>query len=251
MIMNNALWQLIGQADFTSKMVLLALLIMSIICWAITIYKMIVIRTKNRQLKQIQSKLEDVTTLEAFIAKSSALQDTYGGAFIAHLLTDFKGALKAHQHSSLDLTDQDWKMLQSNMAQTLEDAISKEESMLSILSTSAQAAPLMGLFGTVWGLIHAFIGISYSGSADISAVAPGMAEALITTLAGLIVAVPALVMFSILQGRIQILERRLIALADKCYWIMRSVSIKPSKTEFDDDSAYMPPAGESLEEDSL
>ena len=62
-------------------------------------------------------------------------------------------------------------------------------------------------FGTVWGLIHAFMGIAQQKSADISAVAPGIAEALITTLGGLIIAIPALVMFNYLTSEVRKLKR--------------------------------------------
>ena len=74
-----------------------------------------------------------------------------------------------------------------------------EESYLPFLSTSAAVAPLLGLFGTVWGLIHAFMRISEKQVADITTVAPGIAEALVTTLAGLFVAIPALIMFNYLN----------------------------------------------------
>ena len=78
-----------------------------------------------------------------------------------------------------------------------------EESYLPFLFTSASVSPLLGLFGTVWGLVHAFIRISEKQSADITTVAPGIAEALITTLAGLLVAVPALVMYHYLIAQIR------------------------------------------------
>ena len=76
--------------------------------------------------------------------------------------------------------------------------LQKEKSFIIFLATAASAAPLVGLFGTVWGIIHAFSGISSSGITDISAIAPGIAEALITTLLGLIVAIPSLIFHNIL-----------------------------------------------------
>jgi len=81
-----------------------------------------------------------------------------------------------------------------------------EESYLWILSTSAAAATLLGLFGTVWGLIHAFLRISQKQSADIVTVAPGIAEALMTTLVGLIVAIPALILFNYLSVQVRRME---------------------------------------------
>jgi biopolymer transport protein ExbB/TolQ len=78
---------------------------------------------------------------------------------------------------------------------------------------------LLGLFGTVWGLIHAFIRISEKQAADITVVAPGIAEALITTLAGLIVAIPALIMYNYLIVRVRHIETQMVQLADRIAFI--------------------------------
>ena len=64
---------------------------------------------------------------------------------------------------------------------------------MGILATTANISPMIGLLGTVWGIMYSFINISRQGSASIGTVAPGIAEALITTLAGLLVAIPAMV----------------------------------------------------------
>jgi biopolymer transport protein TolQ len=70
------------------------------------------------------------------------------------------------------------------------------------LATIGSASPLMGLLGTVIGVMDAFIGISTGGSGNISAVAPGVAEALVTTVAGLVVAIPAVMAYNILVSRL-------------------------------------------------
>ena len=98
----------------------------------------------------------------------------------------------------------------------------QEELFLPVLSTSAVVSPLLGLFGTVWGLVHAFMGIAQQRSADIAAVAPGIAEALITTLGGLIVAIPALIMFNYVQTRQRMFEFQLVSLADRFSAIIKT-----------------------------
>ena len=95
-----------------------------------------------------------------------------------------------------------------------------------MLSVSAAVSPLMGLFGTVWGLIHAFVRIGELQSADIATVAPGIAEALITTLAGLMVAIPALAMYHYVANKIRATERQLFVCADQISMIMRSLCTK-------------------------
>ena len=64
---------------------------------------------------------------------------------------------------------------------------------MNVLATAANVSPLIGLLGTVWGIMYSFINISQQGSASIDTVAPGIAEALITTIAGLLTAIPAMV----------------------------------------------------------
>jgi biopolymer transport protein ExbB len=88
------------------------------------------------------------------------------------------------------------------------------ESTSAALSTTASVAPLLGLFGTVWGLVHAFMNIAATQSADITAVAPGIAEALITTIAGLLVAIPALVMYNVTVQIHTRLRERVYTLVD-------------------------------------
>lgn len=220
MEMNNMLWQLIIQSDIVSKIVLIILFLMSVICWSILIYKFLIFHLKSSQLSKAYNLLENTTELKDFILKASRLRNNYGGEIIAHFLTDFKLALQIGDNKIS--SENEWNLLQTNMNQTVNDALLKEESFISVILTSAQISTLMGLFGTVWGLIHSFIGISFNKVADITAVAPGIAEALITTLAGLVVAIPALVMYNFLQGSLKKLEQNLFALMDRAVWIMRA-----------------------------
>lgn len=226
MNMHNAMWQLISQSDLISKFILLSLLFMSILCWALTIYKLLNFKTKIQQLNKIQNVLNNINSLDEFIAKSSVFADNFAGQITAQYLADFKMLLKSYEKVNQKISEKDLEILQLNINKTIDDVLQEEEYSLPVLSTSAQAAPLIGLFGTVWGLIHAFLGIGSSKSADIAAVAPGIAEALITTLSGLIVAIPALIMFHYLQSKVQIFEKNLIDLSNKCLWIFRSAILK-------------------------
>jgi len=113
------------------------------------------------------------------------------------------------------LTDQKWDFLQDSLDQILERVVQKERTFLPVLSVCAEVAPLLGLFGTIWGLVHSFIDISQKRAADITVIAPGIAEALMTTLGGLLVAIPALVMFHYLSSRMVYIEQKSVALLDR------------------------------------
>lgn len=89
----------------------------------------------------------------------------------------------------------------------LERAVSHQiqelEKRIGFLGTLVSLSPFCGLFGTVWGVMMAFCGIAAAGKADFTALAPGVAGALLTTVAGLIVAIPSLVGYNILNGTIR------------------------------------------------
>jgi biopolymer transport protein TolQ len=125
-----------------------------------------------------------------------------------------------------ELSDRDYDLYSMVMDKGLDETMQDQQEYMGILLVTAAVSPLLGLFGTVWGLIHAFLRISEKQSADIVTVAPGVAEALITTLAGLLVAIPALVMFHYLQLRLRKLDFQLSSITDACSWIIRQIFVR-------------------------
>lgn len=215
-VMGNALWHLIMQSDIMSKGVLLLLLALSIISWSLFIYKWIILRRKRNDLIMVAQQLEKVTTFQDLLSLSFRMNDSFGGKFITKLLSYLKAILEtAKLNGRTALTHEERELLREQAYQLADDIMAQEEVHLPFLSATAAVAPLLGLFGTVWGLVHAFISISQKQSADIATVAPGIAEALITTLAGLVVAIPALVMFVFLNNYVKNIDQRLINLADR------------------------------------
>jgi biopolymer transport protein TolQ len=85
----------------------------------------------------------------------------------------------------------------------------KLEKSLSFLATAGSVSPFFGLFGTVWGVMSAFLAIGFTGSADLSVVAPGIAEALITTVAGLGAAIPAVMAYNYFVSKLKRLSSEL------------------------------------------
>ncbi len=106
------------------------------------------------------------------------------------------------------------------------EAITALERRLTWLATIAQTAPFVGLFGTVMGVVDAFHGLGSAGSATLRAVAPGISEALITTAAGLFVAVPAVVAYNQFSARIRIFAS---ATDDFCRELLNSLEQMPDR----------------------
>jgi len=149
-------------------------------------------------------------------------KNCFGGKFLAHNLGDLKILLEKKQQLNI----QDFEHLELLAAQSVEQIIMEGEVYLPVLGTSAAVSPLVGLFGTVWGLIHAFVNISQEKSADIAVVAPGIAEALMTTLAGLIVAIPAMIAFHYFSNQLRKIEQQLDHISDRFLNLLREKFIK-------------------------
>lgn len=222
----NAIWHLVKQADVVSKLVLLILMSMSVICWAIFFYKLILFRVKRSQLRNAINLVKDIDSLDVLLSTGPALSRTMPGYFLSKNLTFLKTFLtKKEACDKIILRIREWELVRVHMDQTIDDLVINEESYLSVLSTCAVVSPLLGLFGTVWGLVHAFIRISELQAADITTVAPGIAEALMTTLAGLMVAIPVLILFNYLSSQVRGIEQQLVTLADKVSMIIQRLCI--------------------------
>ncbi len=226
-----AVWYLIAQSDWMSKAILLVLFFLSVVCGTICIYKFFYLRYQRKQLAMLIKRLKSVRSLNDLFILSKEFSSSVGGRFILQNLTNLKEVVQQHSsfkqgggenlnlHTNLD--ERDLEYLELILGQSLEQFLIDEERYLPILGTSAAVSPLIGLFGTVWGLIHAFVNISQQKSADIAVVAPGIAEALMTTLAGLLVAIPALVFFHYFSNKIRKIEQQLITVSDTFFAITR------------------------------
>lgn len=212
MFIGNSLWQLIQQSDALSWIIYIILFCMSVLCWAVFICKLILITIKRRHLLEALKRVEHARTMDDLRAIAMQMRDTIPGYFLSRQMVYLKLILESRSEGLLSQEDRD--LLLQHSEQILDTIIAHEESYLPILSTSAAVAPLFGLLGTVWGLIHAFIGISERQTADIIAVAPGIAEALMTTLVGLLVAIPAVMMFNYLHTRVVAMEQLLLEFAE-------------------------------------
>ena len=186
----NAL-DLIWNAGWVVKFVMFGLFTSSVGCWAIIFFK-------RQTLTQAEKQNE------------LFLQGFWGGWNISEAFTrcsdyPLSPAAKSFQSAIRELrkfseTDTDKALKSDIIIRTLRKSNSQEvaqlESSLSWLATTASAAPFVGLFGTVWGIMNSFQNIGMTGSANLAAVAPGISEALIATAIGLFAAIPAVVAYN-------------------------------------------------------
>ena len=215
---DTTMWGLIWQSDIVTKGVLLILMVLSIFCWAIALYKFILLRIKKSQCNAMIRSLHSVQTFQDLHALARGNSHTLPGYFLSQFLSTVKNLLvhqKMHQGNLQNYT----QLLQEQTSFIFEEIMMIEESSISFLTMSASVAPLLGLFGTVWGLIHSFLQIAQKQSADIVTVAPGISEALITTIAGLVVAIPALMVGYYLTLQVRKIEQHMMQVADKSLFV--------------------------------
>ena len=95
------------------------------------------------------------------------------------------------------------------MRKTTQEQVGAMENYLPFLATTGSSTPFIGLFGTVWGIMNAFSGIGTTGNASLATVAPGIAEALVATAAGLVAAIPSVMAYNYFLNRIRMVNTRI------------------------------------------
>ena len=103
------------------------------------------------------------------------------------------------------LTERDIKGISLALNKAINREVARFSRRLEFLATTGSTTPFIGLFGTVWGIMHSFRSIGIQGTASIGGVAPGIAEALIATAAGLVAAIPAVIFFNYLNNKVFLL----------------------------------------------
>ena len=180
--MNNSVIQLILNAGYIVKAVLLILMTFSVISWAIIFFKQKYFSKANKESEQFQRAYRtnrDPKSL--FQATRSLTLSPIANVFKAVYVDDAK-------------RDKNEVKRVLRRYETLESV--KLEKYLNFLATTGSTTPFIGLFGTVWGIMNAFHGIGAAGSASLAVVAPGIAEALIATAVGLAAAIPAVIAYN-------------------------------------------------------
>lgn len=201
---SSSLADLLLRSSPIAKFVLIVLLVFSLVSWAI-------ILTKSRAITRAQKQSTEF--LQVF-SRSMRLQDLYAScsAFpaspLAAIYISAHEELKAQAGVSAEGSPDSMFSLEAvhrTMQSTAIAETTRLERSLSVLASTASAAPFIGLFGTVVGIIIAFQGLSQAASASIQVVAPGIADALIATAAGIAAAVPAVLAYNHYLNRIKIL----------------------------------------------
>jgi len=191
------------------RAVLLILLAFSVGCWGIALAKSVEMRRARRQSERFidifwdAKNLATIQTASMDLKESPVAQVFRSGYQELQRLTKSKRGNPGSDEETIEFGGVETVQRAMQRARTQE--VTRLERGLTFLATTASTAPFIGLFGTVWGIMTAFRGLSTTTSSSIQAVAPGIAEALIATAVGLAAAIPAVVMYNRFSRQLRVL----------------------------------------------
>nr|WP_252731715.1 protein TolQ [Psychrosphaera sp. F3M07] len=195
------------EASFIVKLVMLTLLGLSIASWALIFQRRNVLANAEKQSKEFEQRFwsgVDLGRLYSEItakASSTGLESLFKDGFkeFARLKKNSVGGVQVYMEG----THRAMRVRLSKETESL-------ESHLSFLATVGSISPYIGLFGTVWGIMNAFLALGQVQQATLSMVAPGIAEALIATAMGLFAAIPSVLAYNSFARRVEMLETNYI-----------------------------------------
>jgi len=194
-----SVWALVLGSGPFAKGVLILLFLMSVVCWAIIWNRA---RLYGRVEKADRGFLAAFRRLPAK-ADLRLMCEQHPDSLLARVAMVGQRALEQHPPEAAGSSAQRYEIAQRAMDRAANEEASRLERRVGFLATTGSVSPFIGLMGTVWGVMSAFLNIGAQGSASLIVVAPGIAEALIATVAGLAAAIPAVVGYNHLLGRLR------------------------------------------------
>ena len=191
--MDLSILELFLNASIVVQSVIVILILASIVSWMIIFERWIYIKKVNQEFFDFETRFWSDSGLEALLLTSQEGEhEPIGAEYI------FQVGYLDYKRLIAEKIDSDTIIL--SVQRNMQAALTKEQSLLEkhlpFLATVASVSPYIGLFGTVWGIMNSFRGLAGSSQATLSAVAPGISEALIATAIGLFAAIPALIAYN-------------------------------------------------------
>ena len=200
---------LITQADIIVQLVMLALVLASMWSWAIIFDKIIKFKVLKKRSDDFEEAFEGSAALEdIYLAAKKSDNHPLARIFIACMKEWKSSNVKQVISDSNEKKSSLKERLMGEMEVAANRSMGRLETGLGFLAIIGSAAPFVGLFGTVWGIMSSFQGIAVSKNTSLAVVAPGIAEALLATAAGLFAAIPAVFFYNVFSSKInQFTER--------------------------------------------
>ena len=205
-----SMWTLFVRADWVVKAVIVMLLLASIWCWAIIFEKTLWLRRLNGQANEFETLFWSGGSLDDLYDRIGNLpKDPMSAVFAAAMQEWRRSGARAGRSLRGNLNERIERVMQISVTREVD----RLERYMTFLASTGATAPFIGLFGTVWGIMHSFQAIALSKNTSLAVVAPGIAEALFATALGLLAAIPAVVAYNKLSKELDRYGGRLDAFA--------------------------------------
>jgi biopolymer transport protein TolQ len=217
--------QLLLHASDVVKGVLVLLMLMSLISWYVigtkSLYLSRAMGRSNRFLDAFwkTSRLDDVWKLSEDMGPSP-ISEVFRAGYV-ELAKLRRRRNEQGNEAATETHVGDIESVERSLDRARTTALTEMESKVPFLATTASAAPFIGLFGTVWGIMNSFRNIGAKGAANLTTVAPGIAEALVATAIGLVAAIPAVMAYNYLSRRIRVISAEMETFANDFLNIIR------------------------------
>ena len=196
-------------SDPIVKLTLLILLGFSVLCWTVIFLKYKQLKSSTQATQGFWQKFSGLETL----AEANQLLSSKSGPLFEIFVSGTETLVRIKK-SKRPASAHTRNMLEQRLVQAREEEIYKLEQYTSFLATTAAVAPFIGLFGTVWGILTAFMAIGQTGSSSLSTVGPFIAEALVATAVGLFAAIPAVIFYNYFVGQIRTIKKMIDIFVD-------------------------------------
>jgi len=231
-------------SSIMAKSVLLLLLLFSVLSWAIILQKYFFFKNaKNEDMRFLSyfSKASNLINIYdyarelEFSTVARAFLVGYRELYIFQEMAQEKNPKRPPLDNEKIVSVKDIKGITLALNKAINAEISRLSRRLDFLATTGSTAPFIGLFGTVWGIMTSFSAIGFQGSASIGGVAPGIAEALIATAAGLVAAIPAVIFYNYFSDKIRMFTSDLDDFShDFVYLLEKNYSKDTSSIQYND-----------------
>jgi biopolymer transport protein TolQ len=205
------LWSLLRQAGPAARVILLILAVFSVLSWAVMWDRWRVVRGAERETDRYLELFRSAQSLNQVREQGEAYALTPLARIFRNGYQELAQAAprRGEPQPTEALREIGLRNVDRALGRAAREESARLERGLGFLATTASVTPFIGLLGTVWGIMNAFQGIGRSGSASLAVVAPGIAEALINTAAGLAAAIPAVLGYNHFLGRLRRLGVRM------------------------------------------
>jgi len=199
------------ESGWMGKVIMMILLCFSVVSWAMILLKFQYLRKAEKESLAFLQVFRRTKNIDELLASAKQMKFSPVATLFLDGHKEVESIVKSLPGGTVTEADRPLvtEEIERSLQITAQDEVAYMERYLAFLGTTGTVGPLLGLFGTVWGIMDAFYGIGLKGSGDIGALAPGLAEALINTSGGLFVAIPAVIAYNYFAEKVKDMATRM------------------------------------------